>query len=115
MDLSIYDIIKNISITSKSRALFDKLGKVTFVVHRAANKIMIKQAVERLWDVKVRDVRVINVKGKSKSFARRRFQSPDTRKAIITLKPGYKIELPGQFESMGVPGSAEGAETAKGK
>jgi len=114
MDLSIYDIIKNISVTNKSRMLFDKLGKITFVVHQSANKIMIKKAVEKLWDVKVRDVRVLNVKGKNKAFARRKFQTPDMRKAIITLKPGHKIELPGQFESMGVSKGAQAAE-AKGK
>ena len=115
MDLSIYDIIKKISVTDKSRSLFDKLGKITFVVHHTANKIMIKQAVEKLWEVKVKDVRVMNVKGKKKIFARRSFQSSDRKKAIITLKPGYKIELPGQFESMGIANGSEAAAVAKGK
>ena len=107
MDISAYDIIKKISVTSKSRTLFDKFGKITFVVHKDANKIMIKKAVEKVWAVKIANVCVLNVKGKAKAFARKRFQTSDIRKAIVTLKPGYKIELPGQFESMGVAGASE--------
>lgn len=107
MDLSIYDIIKKVSVTSKSRALFDKLGKITFEVHKQANKITVRKAVEKLWDVKVDNVRVMNVKGKNKTFSRRKFQTSDIKKAIVTLKPGYKIELPGQFETMGVASASE--------
>jgi len=107
MDLSIYDVIKKISVTNKSRALSDKFGKVTFEVNKKANKSMIKRAVEKIWDVKVKSVGVINLKGKNKSFARRSFKAPDIKKAIITLKQGYKIDLPGQFESMGVNSGAE--------
>jgi large subunit ribosomal protein L23 len=109
MDLSIYDVIKDISISDKSRALFDKLGKITFEVHKDANKIMIRNAAEKIWNVKIKDIRVMNVKGKQKTFGRRIFQSPGKKKAIVTLKPGYKIDLPGQFESMGVAGSKEKA------
>lgn len=113
MDLNVYDIIKRISVTDKSRDLLDKLGKITFVVHKAANKIMIKKAVEKIWDVKIRDVRVMNVKGKNKVFSRKKFKSSDIKKAIITLKPGYKIELPGQFESMGLASGAEAETVSK--
>ena len=109
MDLKVYDIIKDISVTPKSRALFDKLGKITFEVHKSANKSMIRGAVERIWDVKVKDVRVLVVKGKRKSFGRRPFCTSDKKKAIITLREGYKIDLPGQFESMGVS-SATGSD-----
>jgi large subunit ribosomal protein L23 len=112
MDLSIYDVIKGISVTSKSRALFDDLGKITFEVNPFSNKVMIRFAVEKIWKVKVRDVRIINVKGKKKSFAKKKFITPDKKKAIITLKEGYKIDLPGQFETMGV---SSGAEAKKDK
>ena len=116
MDLSIYDIIKDISVTPKSRILFDKLGKITFQVHKESNKIMIKNAIEKIWDVKVRDVRVMNLKGKTKKFGRRSFETPDRKKAIVTLKKGHKIDLPGQFESMGVPSATEDkSDTGKGK
>lgn len=116
MDLSIYDIIKDISVTPKSRILFDKMGKITLQVHKDSNKIMIKNAIEKIWDVKVRDIRIVNVRGKNKTFGRRSFKVSDRKKAIITLKEGYKIDLPGQFESMGVPSVATGkSEAVKGK
>ena len=117
MDLKIYDVIKNIFVTAKSSDLLDKFGKVTFEVHRLANKIMVRQAVEKIWNVKVENVRILNVKGKGKTFGRRPFKTSARKKAIITLKDGYKIKLPGQFESMGAASSAAESktETAKGK
>ena len=107
MDLTIYDIIKNVCVGGKCDTLREKFGKFTFEVHSAANKPMIRNAVEKLWNVKVRDVRVINVKGKSKAFGRRPFQSSDKKKAIVTLKPGQKLDLP-HFESMGKGEAAQG-------
>ena len=101
MDLRIYDIIKKISAGGKSSKLFDKFGKITFEVHKDANKCSIKSAVEKIWDVKVKNVRVMNVKGKTKSVGKRVFQVSGKKKAIVTLREGYKIDLPGQFESMG--------------
>ena len=44
---------------------------------------------------------MITCPGKSKLFGRKTFKSSDRKKAIITLKEGYKIELPGHFEMMG--------------
>jgi len=116
MDLKSYDIIKNVFSTTKSNELFHKLGKMTFEVVKTANKVMVKRAVEDIWDVKVANVHILTIKGKQKSFARRLFQTPDRKKAIVTLKKGYKINLPGQFETMGVSSADEvKTETAKGK
>lgn len=105
MELSVYDIIKRIIVTEKSADLFKKFGKLTFEVHRESNKILIRQAVEKIWSVKVKSVHVIKCPGKNKMFGRRSFKSPDRKKAIVTLKEGYRIELPGHFETMG---AAEG-------
>jgi len=102
MELSIYDIIKKRIITEKSESLFKKFGKLTFEVHKAANKIMIRNAVEKIWDVKVANVWVVTCPGKKKMFGRKSFKSPDRKKAFIKLKDGYKIDLPGHFETMGV-------------
>ena len=116
MDIRVYDVIKKVLITGKSTDLFDKLGKITFEVHKDANKVMVREAVEKIWNVKVENVRIMKVKGKQKTFARRPFQTPDRKKAIITLKKGYKIDLPGQFESMGgAAGAEQKAVAAKGK
>lgn len=106
MELSIYDIIKKRIITEKSDNLFRKFGKYTFEVHTYANKIMVRDAVEKIWDVKVDNVNIVSIPGKSKSFGRKVFKSPDRKKAIITLKKGYKIDLPGHYETMGVPENA---------
>ena len=113
MDLNIYNVIKNVRVTGKSSRLFDKLGKITFEVHSTANKVMVREAVEKIWNVKVANVRIMNVPGKNKVFARKTFKTADKKKAIITLKKGYKIELPGQFETMGTAAgsSAKGEET----
>ncbi|MBU4270045.1 50S ribosomal protein L23 [Candidatus Dependentiae bacterium] len=102
MELSNYDIIKKRIVTPKSTDLFKKEGKITFEVHKNSNKIMIRTAVEKIWDVKVDNVRVISVPGKTKSFGRRPFVSSDRKKAIVTLKKGYKIDLPGNVETMGM-------------
>ena len=106
MELSNYDIIKKIIMTEKSNHLFKTLGKLTFEVHKDANKVMIREAVQGIWDVKVENVRVSTCPGKTKVFGRKPFKTSDRKKAVITLKKGYKIELPGHFETMGVSGTA---------
>ena len=97
-----YDLIKKAVITEKSLELFNKFGKVTFEVDKAANKAMVRDAVEKIWSVKVDSIAIINLKGKNKLYARRPFSSSGRKKAIVTLKKGYKIDLSGQFETMGV-------------
>ena len=72
-------------------------GKYTFAVHDDANKLMIRAAVEELFKVTVVDVNVLTTKAKEKSRNRRRgrvrgFTSP-WKKAIVTVKPGDKIEF----------------------
>lgn len=117
MELRASDIVKKTIITNKSIDLFKRLGQITFEVHRKANKVMVRKAVEKIWDVKVDKVRVINVPGKSKMFARRAFRTSDWKKAFITLKKGYKIDIPGMFESMGaaesMPAEATSAQAEK--
>ncbi len=100
MELSLYDVLLGTVITPKSLELRKKFGKITFKVNPLANKIMVRQAIEKLFDAKVRDVRIMKVKGKTKTVKRRTYQMPGMKKAIVTLKPGYKIDLPEQFETM---------------
>ena len=103
MELTVYDIIKGSRLTTKSMRLRQKEGKITFLVHNLANKIMVKDAIQKIWNVKVDTVRMINIPGKRKIAGRRNeFFSSDIKKAIITLKKGYKIELADQFETMGL-------------
>jgi large subunit ribosomal protein L23 len=114
MDIRVYGVIKSICMTTKSQHLFHKYGKITFEVNKLANKVLIRDAVEKVWEVKVENVRIINLPGKVKVFARKKFKTPGKKKAIVTLKKGYKIELPGQFESMGSAGSNVISEDSKG-
>ena len=110
MELKIYDIIKRPMITTKTIDLYKKLGQYTFEVHKDANKSMIRDSVEKLWAVKVDKVRVVKIVGKTKIFNRRAFQSPSRKKAVVSLKKGYKIEIPGMFEAM-VSEAPVGAKT----
>lgn len=107
-----FDIVKRICMTEKSAQLFQTSGKLTLEVAKDANKVVIRHAVEKIWDVKVEKVHVINTPGKTmRSAARRSYVRPGMKKAIITLKKGYSIDLPGQFEMMGVPESQPLIET----
>jgi len=90
------DILKKPVVTEKSTSLLQN-NKYTFVVDPRANKIEIKQAVEKTFKVKVEKVNTMNVKGKIKRVRRIPGRTPDTKKAIVTLKKGDKIEI---FEGM---------------
>lgn len=114
MELSMYDIIKGIVVSPKSLLMRHKLGKITFRVSSSVNKIMVRDAIEKIWNVKVRDVRMVNTKGKTKNVRRITHKRPDIKKAIVTLKPGFKIDLPDQYETMGL-GKQSAAQTGEGQ
>jgi len=89
-----FDIIQTASLTEKSSLLGEKLNKYVFRVSPRANKIQIKQAVERLFQKKVVDVNTCNYAGKRKRERRADFgRKAHWKKAIVTLKEGEKIEL----------------------
>ena len=67
--------------------------KVLFEVARDANKMQIRQAVEKLFNVTVLDVRTQIVRGKEKRVGRVTGRRPHWKKAIVTLKPGDAIEF----------------------
>ena len=70
----------------------------TFIVKKDANKTQIKQAVEKIFDVKVERVNTVTCKGKLKRMGRHEGYTPDRKKAIVTLKEDSKaIEF---FESL---------------
>ncbi len=84
-------------ITEKMTNIGADLGKYGFLVNPKANKIQIKNAIEKKFDVHVVSVRTINHPGKTKSQFRKsgKFEgkTPRFKKAIVTLKEGEKIEL----------------------
>ena len=89
-----YDIIQNVHLTEKATILSEKGNQYVFRVLPKANKVQIRQAIEKLFKKKVIRVNTINMGGKAK---RGRTQHPgrtsDWKKAIVTLAPGDKIEL----------------------
>jgi len=68
-------------------------GKYVFEIAREANKQQIKQAVEKAFKVKVLAVNVMTVSGKTRRVGRRQVLTQSWKKAIVTLKPGDKIEF----------------------
>lgn len=87
-----YEILIRPLVTEKSTDL-NKKGKYTFVVHRGANSIMVKKAVEESFSVKVKSVNVGKVFGKRKKIRTSFNLTPMYKKAIVTLYPGYKIDI----------------------
>ena len=92
------DVILAPVVSEKSYGLLDN-NAYTFVVHPEANKTEIRQAVEAIWDVKVLSVNTINRKGKTKRFRLTQGKRSDTKRAIVKLREGDKIEL---FEQQGI-------------
>ena len=85
------DIIKALIRTEKS-TVYEPQGKYLFLVNKSANKIQIKQAVEQLYKVKVKNVNTFISLGKLKKVRYQLGRTPDFKKAIVTLKTGQKIE-----------------------
>jgi large subunit ribosomal protein L23 len=79
-------------VSEKSYSLMDE-NAYTFKVHPRANKTEIRQAVEAIWGVRVTKVNTINRKGKVKRFRYVEGKRPDTKRAVVKLAPGDKIEI----------------------
>jgi large subunit ribosomal protein L23 len=89
-----YDLIQTALLTEKASVLSEKLNKYVFRVPPRANKIQIKDAIERLFKKKVISVNTCNYAGKKKRERRADFgRKPHWKKAIVTLKEGDKIDL----------------------
>lgn len=88
-----YTIIRTPLLTEKCHDLKERHNQVAFRVRPGVNKVQIKEAVEKIFKVKVQRVNVINVAGKVKRLGRNTGRRPDWKKAIVTLKPGEKIEI----------------------
>ncbi len=86
------DVILAPVVSEKSYALLDR-NAYTFLVHPEANKTEIRQAVEAIWDVRVVAVNTLNRKGKTKRFRYTSGKRRDTKRAVVTLAPGDKIEI----------------------
>ena len=91
------DVIIRPVVSEKSYSLLEN-NAYTFLVHADANKTEIRQAIEEIWDVKVVKVNTINRKGKKKRFRFVEGRRPDSKRAVVTLAEGDRIEI---FEQQG--------------
>jgi large subunit ribosomal protein L23 len=87
-----YDVIVSPVITEKATTLSEH-NKVVFRVRPDATKPQIKEAVEKLFDVKVKSVNTLVTKGKVKMFRGTRGQRSDVKKAVVTLEEGQTIDV----------------------
>lgn len=87
------EIIKAPVITEKSANISADGKKVVLKVSKDANKVQIRQVVEKAFDVKVTNVNTVNVRAKKKRVGRYEGKTKAYKKAIVTLAEGSKIEL----------------------
>ncbi|GAB6196316.1 50S ribosomal protein L23 [Lysobacter xanthus] len=92
-DAKLYSIIRAPRISEKTARLQEVSNQYVFEVSTEANKLEIKEAVEKIFGVNVRAVNVVNVKGKNKAFKFRMGRRADWRKAYVTLAEGQSIDV----------------------
>lgn len=90
--MELYDVLRRPLITEKNTLLGEQ-NKYTFEIAVDANKPMVRRAVETLFKVDVLDVNVSRVHGKMRRVGRNRGMTRDWKKAVVTLKPGQRIEV----------------------
>ena len=90
--MKIHQVLIKPTITEKSTILQES-GKYTFKVAPKANKVEVKEAVEKSFDVTVLDVNITKLHGKRKRYGPRFSKQPDIKKAVVTLAAGDRINL----------------------
>lgn len=90
---SVHDVVRRPIISEKSTALAELGGRYAFEVAAEANKFEIKDAVQALFKVKVRQVRTMIMHGENKRTARGEVKRPNWKKALVTLAEGQKIDF----------------------
>ncbi|PID74305.1 MAG: 50S ribosomal protein L23 [Desulfobacterales bacterium] len=85
---NMYQVLQGPRLTEKATLYQEEQGKIVFKVHPAANKIEVKQAVEEMFDVKVKKVHTVSVRGKKKRTGRTFGMTRNWKKAYVTLAEG---------------------------
>ena len=88
-----YEIIRRPLITEKTTIQKESFNQVTFEVDRKANRVEIKRAIEKIFNVRVAIVRTMQITGKVKRRGRILGKRKDWKKAIVTLMPGERIDF----------------------
>jgi large subunit ribosomal protein L23 len=87
-----YTILKRPRITEKATAAFER-NAYTFEILRDANKIEVRKAVESVYNVKVKSVNTMRVRGKLRRVGRNYGRTPDWKKAVVTLAEGQTLDI----------------------
>jgi len=88
-----YQIVKRPLSSEKSVGDRETTNSYHFEVDRKVNKIQVKEAIEKLFEVKVLAVRTLNKVGKTRKYRNKIFKTSGWKKAIVTLKEGDRIDL----------------------
>jgi large subunit ribosomal protein L23 len=86
-------VLRRPLVTEKTTHGIETLNTYVFEVHQDANKILVRKAVEELFEVKVVKVNIRNRKGKFKKMGRSFGYGKDSKEAIVTLRRGDKIDI----------------------
>jgi len=90
--MNIFDVIRAPQMSEKTLSLKEEVNQFAFQVDQRANKIQIKESIEKSFKVKVLKVRTMNVRGKKKRLGRYQGLRSSWKKALVTLKEGDTIE-----------------------
>ena len=91
--MDVYSVLVAPLITEKSTLANEVGNQVVFRVHPQANKVSIRDAVEMLFNVKVKQVRTIQYLGKNRRVGRSQGQKSSWKKAYVTLREGDRIDF----------------------
>lgn len=86
-------VLRQPHVSEKSTVMADRFKQFTFKVLKTATKTEVKHAVEQMFNVKVKNVSLINVKGKTKRFRQQLGKRSDWKKAYVTLFESYDIDF----------------------
>jgi large subunit ribosomal protein L23 len=91
--VEIYQVIREPHVTEKATSQKQSFDQITLKVHKEANKVEIRKAVEVLFKTKVLEVKTMRMRGKQRRVGRNIGRRADWKKAIVRLKPGERIEF----------------------
>ena len=87
-----FDVLRLPKLTEKTLQLKEEINQFMFEMDPKANKIQIKESVDKAFKVQVLQVRTMNIRGKKKRLGRHQGRKSNWKKALITLKEGQTIE-----------------------
>jgi len=90
---NLYTTVLSPIISEKSNRVGEQSNQYVFKVAVSSNKNEVKTAIEKLFEVTVEDVQILNVKGKAKSFKGKAGKRPDWKKAYVRVKQGQLIDF----------------------